>query len=965
VAASRIEREPQLNAERWQQVCEILDAAIPLDAAARVVCLDRACANDPALRHEVNLLLHSHDAAGDFLQAPPAEFIAESFASLPPPNLRGRRLGVYDILEEIGRGGMGDVYRAVRADGQYNRQVAIKVVRVGWSSALLLEHFRQERQILATLEHPNIARLYDGGTSDDGLPYLVMELIEGEPIDVYCDRLRLNVEERVRLFRQVCDAVQYAHQRLVIHRDIKPGNILVTHEGVPKLLDFGVAKFLQIGEQPANPTQFRPLTPAYASPEQVRGEALTTASDVYSLGVVLYELLTGCSPYRSATRTALEISRAVAEAELQRPSTALKASELRGPGQSTATISLDAISRARASSPSRLQQQLSGDLDAIVLNALRREAERRYGSVQQFADDLDRHLRGLPVVAIRGSWRYQLTKFAARNRTIVAAGATVLVTLIGGIIVSTHQARVAQTERARAEARFNDIRKLANSLIFDVNDAMADTPGNTPVRRLLLDRAVVYLDKLTIDAAGNPDLQRELAWGYQKLADVQGNDTEANLGQVKAAELSLRKAVTLFAAVAHARPTSIEDGLNLAMIHRAIATSDAYYPNGRKEIAQAIAITSRLAALDPKSIKVTQERSVEFVIQGITQNVSGDREMAAQSMRVALSLAEDALRADPRLTHIHEDIAKAKVRFGMQLSSFGLHAEAERQLQAAVDDYQQLASRAAVPELVRASAQAHSFLSQIESLRGLSVQAKQNIDAAFSLAAPLAAADPSNNGLQWLMVNLACERGRQLILGGRFREGIEQLQPGFALYAKDTEDDAGPGLGVLRAWQGHAYAGLHEYPRALQEFRQSIAVLEKDVQYADARSGVAADYVMIGGTLLAQRQYQGATEAYQQALAKADLQFTLSHTDTPALYPIADAQAGLGDVAIAQANASRTTDARARYRTAACAYYGQSLATWHRIVQPGRFSPSQFPSGDPLPVRQQCAQCGCSDHTTH
>lgn len=328
------------------------------------------------------------------------------------------------------------------------------------------------------------------------------------------------------------------------------------------------------------------------------------------------------------------------------------------------------------------------------------------------------------MVAIRGSWRYQFGKFVTRHRTIVAAGAAVLVTLIGGIVVSVHQTRVAQTERARAEARFNDVRNLANSLIFDVNEATADTPGNTPVRRLLLDRAVVYLDKLTTDAAGNPDLQRELAWGYQKLADVQGNDTEANLRQVNAAELSLRKAVALFAAVARARPTSIEDGLNLAMIHRAIATSDAYYPNGRKEIAQAIAVTSRLAALDPKSLKVTQERSVEYEIQGITQNVTGDRALATQSMRQALSLAEEVLRADPTLAHIHEDVAKAKLRLGMELASFGLHKEAEQQLQAAVDDYQRLTSRAAVPDLVRASAQAHSFLSQIESLRGLSVSAK-------------------------------------------------------------------------------------------------------------------------------------------------------------------------------------------------------------------------------------------------
>jgi non-specific serine/threonine protein kinase/serine/threonine-protein kinase len=937
-------------------VCEILDSAITLGAAERLAYLERSCGGDPDLRREVESLLRSHDQADDFLQAPPPELIAASFATLPAATLVGRRIGVYQILEEIGRGGMGEVYRAVRADGQYDRQVAIKVVRVGWNSTVLLERFRQERQILASLEHPNIARLYDGGTDEDGLPYLVMELIEGERIDAYCDRRALSIDARLRLFGRVCDAVQYAHQRLVIHRDIKPGNILVTADGVPKLLDFGLAKFLQADEQSVDPTLFRPLTPAYASPEQVRGETLTTASDVYSLGVVLYELLTGCSPYRTATRTSLELSQAVARTEPRRPSAALTAAALNGPGL-TAAETAESISRARGSSPSRLRRQLAGDLDSIVLTALRKEPERRYGSVQQFAQDIERHLQGLPVLAIRGRWRYQAGKFMVRNKTVVAAAAAVMAALVGGILVSTHQAHIAQAERARAEARFNDIRKLANALIFDVNEAMADTPGNTAVRKLLLDRAVEYLDKLSKDAAGNPDLQRELAWGYQKLADVQGNETEANLGQVSAAEQSLRKAAALFAAVARARPASIEDGLNLAMIHRSIAVSDAYYPAGREQIALALATTARLAALYPRNLQVAWERSLEFGIQGFTQNVGGDRSAALQSERQALSLAQEVQRTDPLFPHIQEGLAKAMLRLGNQLSSSGFQEEAEQRIQDAVAMYEQLAARGSNPQLIRATAQARMFLGRTRALRGHMSAAQQSLDQAYSAATQLLKIEPEDNALQWVVLSLAFERGRLRILAGHDAEAFELFRPALARYAKPIDDDAGPGGGLVQAWLGRAYVNLRQYPRALQAFNQSAEAIGKDAQFADVRCGVAADFVMIGEVLLAQRRVPEAAEAYRKALAQADVAFTQAHGDTPALYPIADAQAGLGDVARARAEASRGAEERARYRDEACSYYAQSAATSRRIPEPARFSPSQFPSGDSHRVAMLAAAC--------
>jgi eukaryotic-like serine/threonine-protein kinase len=309
-----------VKTDRWQQVRSVLDEAIDLPTDKRSAYLDNKCANDAELRTEVDSLLHSHEQAGqEFLNTPAVDL--RSFVPNKSSHV-GRRIGVYQIMEEIGHGGMGEVYRAVRADGQYDKQVAIKLVRVGLDTPFVVERFRHERQILASLDHPNIARLHDGGTTDEGIPYLVMELIEGTPIDQYCDEHDLNITDRLQLFTQVCAAVQYAHQRLVIHRDIKPSNILVTEERVPKLLDFGIAKIVD-PTGGVETTLVRPMTPEYASPEQIRGETMTTATDIYSLGVVLYRLLTGKSPYPETTRTPHEFARLICEAQPTRPSTAV------------------------------------------------------------------------------------------------------------------------------------------------------------------------------------------------------------------------------------------------------------------------------------------------------------------------------------------------------------------------------------------------------------------------------------------------------------------------------------------------------------------------------------------------------------------------------------------------------------------------------------------------------------------
>ncbi len=422
-----------MTAERWQRIKPILDASLDLRGEQRQAYLDRMCGGEPALRREVESLIASYESSTDVLETPALERNAAAVLEAIDGPAPGARLGHYEIVEEIGRGGMGTVYRAVRADQEYRKQVAIKVVRRGDESEFIIRRFRNERQIMASLEHPNIARMLDGGTTEDGRPYFVMEFIEGEPIDRYCDRRRLNTRERLQVFCTVCGAVQYAHRKLVIHRDIKPGNILITQDGVPKLLDFGIAKILDpegaAGDLGPTVTVFRMMTPEYASPEQVRGEAITAASDIYSLGVLLYQLLTGHRPYRLRSRSPHELARAICEDAPDRPSTAVGRIETASsPGEEEPiTISPESVSRDRDTIPERLRRSLAGDLDNILLTALRKEPDRRYQSAAAFAADIRRHLEGKPVLARKDSIGYRVWKFVQQRRAAAIAAALLVI----------------------------------------------------------------------------------------------------------------------------------------------------------------------------------------------------------------------------------------------------------------------------------------------------------------------------------------------------------------------------------------------------------------------------------------------------------------------------------------------------------------------------------------------------------
>ena len=498
-----------MQTERWKQIEEIFQSAIDCPAEKRPALLDSACGDDAELRRELESLLEINEKNG-WTDSSAVDDAIKVLEQRSAELSEGRRIGAYCILREIGRGGMGTVFLAARADDEFQKLVAIKIIRRGLDTDDIVQRFRAERQILAMFDHPNVARLLDGGSTDDGLPYFVMEYIQGEPIDVYCDARRLNITGRLRLFQGVCAAVSYAHQNLVIHRDIKPGNILVTKEGVPRLLDFGIAKLLSAGAQSDERTRThaRPLTPDYASPEQILGEPITTASDVYSLGILLYILLTGLPPHRRVTSSPAVLERAICEEEPQRPSAAVLRddAERRGTGAGSA-----ARSEMREGSPDKLRRRLEGDLDNIVLLALRKEPTRRYSSAEHLSEDISRHLANLPVRARPDTRGYRAAKFIRRNKTWVAMAAVTFLSLAAGIAESLWQTHVVRQQRdlARLEqAKATQINAFLQEMV-----GFSGVAGGTATHRYnatvaeMLDDAAGRVDK---ELADQPAVRAEL-----------------------------------------------------------------------------------------------------------------------------------------------------------------------------------------------------------------------------------------------------------------------------------------------------------------------------------------------------------------------------------------------------------------------------------------------------------------------
>ncbi len=567
-----------MSPERWKKIESVFEAALEVPADHRQAFIQEACGGDEAMSREVEALLTHDQAAADFIEAPAvpgARSLSEIAAGMSGESMTGQRLGSYRIEEEIGRGGMGTVYRAVRDDGEFTQDVAVKIVKKAMATPSMLDRFRRERQILAMLNHPNIARVLDGGSTEDGQPYFVMELIDGKPITGFCSERAIGLRPRLRLFLSVCAAVANAHQSLIIHRDLKPANILVTRTGEVKLLDFGIAKMFQHEEtDPADTISLgeAPLTPEYASPEQVRNERVTTATDVYALGLILYEMLTGRKAQRLPSASMLEIERTVCLTEPRRPS--------------------DVMLEGASYSASKLR----GDLDNIISKAIQKDPARRYSTVNQLAEDIERYLDGRPVKARPDSFLYSAGKFVRRNKIAVAAVVVATCSLVSGVAAAAWEARVARQH-------FNLVRSLAKSLLTEINPAIADVSGATKARHLIVQRSLEYLDKLSQTAPKDPILLRELAEAYEAVATIQGNRNKSNLGDYSGSMVSFRKALAIRDRIESLAPSAN----NRQWISMIRAEAARVYPNSDEALrlaSGAVEIAQQLSRESPKRYAV-------------------------------------------------------------------------------------------------------------------------------------------------------------------------------------------------------------------------------------------------------------------------------------------------------------------------------------------------------------------------
>jgi eukaryotic-like serine/threonine-protein kinase len=774
------------EAARWQAVRALFDEAVDLEGDARAQRLARLRAESPALAADVESLLEWDARPRGPLDIGLAPFTP---AADDADALIGRELGAWRIVDVIGRGGMGVVYRAERADAAFRMPAAIKVVRSGGSSHEIFRRFVQERETLAALDHPNIARLLDGGTTPQGQPYLVMELVDGVPIDRYCDERKLTIDARLDLFRLVCDAVRYAHQALVVHRDIKPDNILVTRDGTPKLLDFGVAKLLSQDERPSSPDELAAswlLTPEYASPEQIRGRQVTTTADVYSLGVLLYVLLTGERPYVLSGRTPAALQAQLDDVTPGRPS-------------AVATSGPNSLQRAveRSTTPARLAARLDGDLDAIVARALEPGPTSRYGSVDQLAGELERHRTLRPIDARAHELPYVLGRLARRHRAALSVAAAVLVLLVAAMAAIAWQARIAAEARSRAERRFADVRRLAQSFIFDVHDAIVNVPGTTEARGVMIRTAVSYLDSLAREAADDRSLQRELAAAYVKVGDAQGHPTSANLGDSAGARASYQRAIAIAESLSSSA-VDLEATRTLARAHRQLADVLAW--GGDQATALGHAQRSRQFYVDnARRTGATIEDQLQAAIGDIKLgDLFGNPNLPNLGRSAdAVARYEEALTALRRLAAAAPRQERVRRYFGLVFERLGTMAETRQDWTAAEAAYREsFAIRSALAadvkvhhDIQRDLAVAFEKLGNVQRARNDTRASIESYRGALAQFERLADAD-SSNALAIRSVGVSREKlADALLTSGRPDEARTLLYAALTAYRNLGERD--------------------------------------------------------------------------------------------------------------------------------------------------------------------------------
>ncbi len=791
LASSRDEFPLTVDPDRWRRVNEIFARVVEAEENERSERLRALAGDDAPLASEVESLLRADAAA----QTSAEPFLRHAFAEAPGEDdpVEGQQIGPYRLIRQIGRGGMGLVYLAERTD-EFKMSVAIKIVRGGLGESLRVR-FNRERQILASLDHPNIAKLLDGGTTPGGSPYLVMEYVDGEPVTKFCDRQDLQTGARLRLFEKVCEAIHHAHRHLIIHRDLKPGNILVTREGVPKLLDFGVAKLLDPAESASGQTLtgVHPMTPAYASPEQASGQPITTATDIYSLGVVLFELLTGARPYQITSTSPLEIQKTLLE--------------------------------THPVAPSRLKPGLSTDLDSIVAMAMRKEPDRRYVSAAALADDLRRHLDNFPILARPDTRRYRASRFVKRHKAMVIGAALAGVALSAASAVALWQARVARTERALSERRFSDARKIANSMVFELHDEIVRVPGATKARGVLMQRASEWLDVLAADAPQEPQLQAELAEAFSRLASVLGDAGTANLGRPDAALVALRKALALRETLAAQAPEDrkVQDALALSHIDMAYAVHGG---EGIDHARRAVQISMALVRAAPEVREYTARQGEALFAEGFVRVQSGDLEGGERVYRQAGEIFETRLRQDPDGRTARRDVSLINKRLGAILLVQNRLSEAETHYERALVMDEKLAESDPTSVQTRFDLSvSHVELSAVQRKARNFKGALAHLDRALGIRRQLGKEDPANAQARRGLNSVLSRMGAVHNALGQNREALAVLFEANSQLegATATEDKAA--LAYNLGEMSLAHRGLKRHGEACRSYRRAERIV--------------------------------------------------------------------------------------------------------------------------------------------